>query len=809
MKVFANKVWNRILAVALAMLMFVGVFSFGDLSKRTVHAADGTYNLVTDASTLAAGDQVVIVAAGSDYAMSTTQNDNNRGQAAVTKNTDNTVTLTADVQELTLEEGAIDGTFAFNTGSGYLYAASSNKNYLRTETTLSNNSSWTIEIGENDIATVKAQGTNTHNWMRYNSSNNPPIFSCYGSGQADIVLYKFKASTACEHEGGTGTETTPATCTQEGEMTYDVCTNCGESYTKPIEKIAHDMQTVAAEPATCIKIGWNEYSACSQCDYKENYTELSATGVHTYVGGVCSGCGSAEPQTETFKKVTTALADWSGTYLIVYEDGTTASVFDGSLTTLDKVSNIVTKTISDDSIETEATYAFTIAAVEGGYSIQSASKQYIGQTSNDNGLATGESVLVNTISLDSDVVNIISGGAYLRYNSASNQLRFRYYKSSSYTNQKSIALYRLDDGSVACTHEGVEWSVKESATCTEDGVETFTCTCGYATTREIPATGHTFENNVCTVCGKEETTFAMVLNANSLQVGDKIIIAAAEADYALSTTQKTNNRGQIAITKNGGVIIPNTDDVQILTLEKGAIDGTFAFNTGSGYLYAASSSENYLRTEKDSSNNSSWTIEIDENGIATVKAQGDCTHNWLQYNKSGLFSCYENGQTDIVLYKKNEKVATATKDFAELTTGRGFAFSYNEDNTVNDSCLRFYMSIDDDLYEALKAKGGTFGVYAICTREDGKSSEVHWSQADKQPVFIEVDGTYYFALCFNNLTKYYNASFQGQIYVEIDGVKYYMQASNANTVAEDVTDTAADYGANEKSALEGLAPQEV
>ena len=147
------------------------------------------WTLVTDASTLAVGDQIVIAAKGYDYAMSTTQNGNNRAQAAITKS-ENNITFKDGVQILTLQAGKTSGTFAFYTGSGYLYAASSSKNYLKTETTLSDNSSWTITIASTGVATIKATGSNTRNWMRYNSSNNPPIFSCYGSGQADICIYK-------------------------------------------------------------------------------------------------------------------------------------------------------------------------------------------------------------------------------------------------------------------------------------------------------------------------------------------------------------------------------------------------------------------------------------------------------------------------------------------------------------------------------------------------------------------------------------------------------------------------------------------
>ena len=146
-----------------------------------------TWSLVTDASKLAEGDVIVIVAAGSNVALSTTQNDNNRGQQEITKNADNTVTIDDKVQQLTLGAGTKTGTFSLSTGSGYLYAASSSKNYLRTQKTLDDNGSWTITIADN-VATIKAQGTNTNNWLKYNSSSS--MFSCYASGQKDVQIYK-------------------------------------------------------------------------------------------------------------------------------------------------------------------------------------------------------------------------------------------------------------------------------------------------------------------------------------------------------------------------------------------------------------------------------------------------------------------------------------------------------------------------------------------------------------------------------------------------------------------------------------------
>lgn len=150
--------------------------------------ADGSYVLVTDVSTLAVGDKIVIVAKDSAVALSTTQNKNNRGQATVTKGGD-TLTFGDDVQVITLEAGNKTDTFAFNVGNGYLYAASTSSNYLKTEETLSDNSSWSITITDG-VTTIQAQGANTRNTMQYNESSS--LFACYAADkpQKPIVIYK-------------------------------------------------------------------------------------------------------------------------------------------------------------------------------------------------------------------------------------------------------------------------------------------------------------------------------------------------------------------------------------------------------------------------------------------------------------------------------------------------------------------------------------------------------------------------------------------------------------------------------------------
>lgn len=156
-----------------------------------------------------------------------------------------------------------------------------------------------------------------------------------------------------------------------------------------------------------------------------------------------------------------------------------------------------------------------------------------------------------------------------------------------------------------------------------------------------------------------EEVYEIVKDASSLKVGDEIVIVNKTMDKAISTTQKTNNRGATNVTPvENGVQI--NSEVQILTLQKGSLENTFSFYTGSGYLYAAGGTgtkkNNYLKTQDTVDGNGSWSIVIDSNsGVATIKANGDATRNLLQYNGSGnndLFSCYSSGQTDVIVCRK-------------------------------------------------------------------------------------------------------------------------------------------------------------
>ena len=174
----------------------------GKIVKLTVDLAGvalvepKVYKLVTAKSQLHLGDNVIIVAAASDQevALSTTQNGNNRGMTAITKEDDLIYDPSAAVQELILEEGVTSGMYAFHTGTGYLYAAStgaSSTNYLRTKPELDAAGTWDVTIGADGATTIISQAPNiTATHLRYNKNNS--LFSAYAEDSScyPVVLYR-------------------------------------------------------------------------------------------------------------------------------------------------------------------------------------------------------------------------------------------------------------------------------------------------------------------------------------------------------------------------------------------------------------------------------------------------------------------------------------------------------------------------------------------------------------------------------------------------------------------------------------------
>ena len=157
--------------------------------------------------------------------------------------------------------------------------------------------------------------------------------------------------------------------------------------------------------------------------------------------------------------------------------------------------------------------------------------------------------------------------------------------------------------------------------------------------------------------------WTLVTDMSQLSIGSKIIIAAASANKALSTLQNPKNRASVDIIKstNKDTLMVNRD-VQIITLEPGAKERTWALRVGdTGYLYAASSSENLMKTQGNIDANASWVITLSGDGIAKMQAMGSNTHCYIKYNAGyQTFSCFEENGANVVLYGKDlSSISTA------------------------------------------------------------------------------------------------------------------------------------------------------
>ena len=295
-----------------------------------------------------------------------------------------------------------------------------------------------VAIAVNTGDVFSATGTIT----KYNTTEELKVWTADGivkDGSTPVVVEPTIEASDITDVAAAGVTDATATVTISNADGYDLAVTCDETV---VSEASLDGSTltysVSENTTTDVRSGWIKISLT-----KTGSTPVEKTITVSQLAASGGGSTTGGKYVRTVSGTITA-----GKYLLVYEDGNVA--FNGSLTTLDAVNNYVSVTIANDEIadsETLANAYFTIASTgEGVWSIQSASGIYIGQTSNANGMACSETAIDNSISFSADGADIVSANAHLRYNSASNQMRFRYYKSSSYTNQKGVTLYKYVEG---------------------------------------------------------------------------------------------------------------------------------------------------------------------------------------------------------------------------------------------------------------------------------------------------------------------------------------------------------------------------
>ncbi len=343
------------------------------------------------------------------------------------------------------------------------------------------------------------------------------------------------------------------TCTEAGEKTY-TC-ECGDSYTEEIPATGHDYKEEVTKEPTCTEAGEKTYT----CECGNSYTEeIPATG-HHYEDGICTNCGEKDP--DAFEKIkvgdteTRVIAGQTLEFICIddaYVDATgeaagalfIAKSFIPGLAmstnpfVKDWASNNVRAALNSDTsdfsnlvyVDTTITKSYSGDKTATNYNMDTissygAASDYDAPKSEDRVfiLSLEEAIKYNKVNINGKEISVMwdlncdgtvefnkySGywGHYLRTPSTS---KSAYYAigwtgavlQANNSNNGIRPCYVKDNGFNIHSHSYAE-SITKEPTCTEDGEKTFTCTCGSSYTETIPATGHHYENDICTGCGRE------------------------------------------------------------------------------------------------------------------------------------------------------------------------------------------------------------------------------------------------------------------------------------------------------------------
>lgn len=257
-------------------------------------------------------------------------------------------------------------------------------------------------------------------------------------------------------------------------------------------------------------------------------------------------------------------------------------------------------------------------------------------------------------------------------------------------------------------------------------------------------------------------SYQLVRSTAGLVSGDKYLIVAKGYNKALGGINPTsgNNRTAVAVTFDlDGNISTVPSDACVLELQA-QDNGTWAFYDAlnKGYLYAASKSENHLKTKDTLDDNGKATVTITTASVATIKFTGTNTRNLLRYNPntggSPLFSCYSSGQKDVYLYHYVESSATgATNPELSYNPASGVVLSSNiagwsapalTSEVIGDlSALSFTYSSDKESVAKVTSDGeisltGTAGEAVISAKFDGDATYAPQTPTYKVNVFDPV-----------------------------------------------------------------------
>ena len=160
-----------------------------DMADAAIEEFDEDFVLLTDASKLSEGDEILIVNLDGDLALGPQDNNGTPHRAPVAVTVSNgRITDPGEATILSLGPGISTGTFSFHTGTGFLSAAAS-KNVLNESSVIDHLSSWTITV-DGGVATIASEAGDA-SLVRYNAIADR--FSCFKASVAtakEVTVYR-------------------------------------------------------------------------------------------------------------------------------------------------------------------------------------------------------------------------------------------------------------------------------------------------------------------------------------------------------------------------------------------------------------------------------------------------------------------------------------------------------------------------------------------------------------------------------------------------------------------------------------------
>ena len=675
----------------------------GDITKEIALSgkvlAPGKWVLVKDIATLSAGDEIIIAASGYDYAIGVAATNNYKG-AAITK-VGETANTTADVTILTVEEtGVAEAPYALKDGSKYLYAAGSDKNYLKAQVTNNVNGQWAITITAEGVASIEAAKSSNRKVMQYNPNSGSPIFACYETAsQKALAIYRNSENVVKPVISGEAdfVGSTQVTITAQSGLTvyYTIDgsdpDNTSTQYTAPfainetttVKAIAYNASSNASGVAEMTFTKHDLVNVATAMALEEDevayFDEFEVVKVVAGKGNIyikdASGHGLIYDNTlagqlkdgDRVKGFVGISAPYSGLpeakpYNVTYADltitsGVAAEPYDFTSTAIAATDINKYVVFNDVAITTNTDVSTNPTLTIGGNSVKFYNQFGVSKT------------------LEAGKIYDIYGFVAI-YNS---NLQVYFYEAAQDGEviQKYTVTYNAGgaNGTVPVDNaeysEGAQVYLKSATGLTKEGYDYK----GWKVTdeggNEIAVSSNKFNmpaSNVTVTAQWEEIVapeikdfstgyWVLVTDVNKIADGDKIVIAAADENFAMKSYESGNNCRQVAVTKLGDQLLKWTSEIGVFQLAANGSNYTIQDVNTEEYLYAAGTgSNNYLKAadevpaDADAAKPYIWTISYTD-GVATVKATSD-NRNTLMYNTgSDLFSCYASGQQDIALYK--------------------------------------------------------------------------------------------------------------------------------------------------------------